>query len=95
MEEETIKLLKDAVLFEREELANDILAEAGHDSINNDVFNKILQLITMYDKKQYKQIHAFELQKVHDEVIYGRLQYEYVDPKQITIFDEINSANKS
>ena len=90
MKDETLKLLKDAILYEREELANDILAEAGHNSINNNVFNKIIQLITTYDKKQYKQIHAFKLQKVHDEVNYGRLQYEVINPKQITIFDEIN-----
>lgn len=79
---ETIQLLKGAVLLEREELANDIMIELDIDSVDYVVFNRLLEIITKYDKKQYKQIHAFELQKVHDEVNYGRLQYEINDPNQ-------------
>ena len=90
---ETIQLLKGAILLEREELANDILAELNVDSIEYNVFDRLLERITEYDKKQYKQIHTFELQKVHDNVNFGRLQYEIHNPNQITIYDEINQIN--
>lgn len=92
--DETIQLLRGAILLEREELANDILAELNIDSIEYDVFDRLLERITQYDKKQYKQIHTFELQKVHDNVNFGRLQYEVHNPNQITIYDEIKGSNK-
>lgn len=92
MKEKTIDLLRGGILLEREELANDLLAELGVDSIDYNVFDKLVERITQYDKKQYKQIHAFELQKVHDSVNFGRLQYELHDPNQITIYDEINKS---
>lgn len=89
--EDTITLLRDSILFEREELANDILAELNIDSIEYSLFNKLIERITIYDRKQYKKIHAFELQKVHDQVNLGRLQNETKNPNQISIYDQINN----
>jgi hypothetical protein len=50
--DDTIQLLRGAILLEREELANDILAELNIDAVDYDVFDRLLERITEYDKKQ-------------------------------------------
>ncbi len=68
-----IAALKEAILINRENLLNDILAALNFDEINEGIFQELLKLIEQTDNTTIKLTKALEAQEVIDKVLKDRL----------------------
>lgn len=64
-----IAALKEAILINRENLLNDILAALNFDEINEGIFQELLKLIEQTDNTTIKLTKALEAQEVIDKVL--------------------------
>lgn len=73
MSEQT-DLLREQINRNREELILGLFNGVEFEGIDqNEFLQECLQILQKHEKKQYKLLHAYELQKVHDSVMYGGL----------------------
>ncbi|MCT4582456.1 MAG: hypothetical protein N4A35_13660 [Flavobacteriales bacterium] len=68
-----IAALKEAILLNRENLLNDLLAALGFDEINEGIFQELLKRIELADLNTVKLTKALEAQEVIDKVLKDRL----------------------
>lgn len=64
-----ILALREALVLNRENLLNDLLAALHYDEINEHVFQQLLLLIEQTDKNTVKLTKALEAQEVIDKVL--------------------------
>lgn len=64
-----ILALREALVLNRENLLNDLLAALNYDEINEHVFQQLLLLIEQTDKNTVKLTKALEAQEVIDKVL--------------------------
>ena len=71
---EQLEILKEAINSNREGLILELFSSIEFEGMDEqEFFKECLLVLQEYEKKQYKLLHAFELQKVHDDVFYGGL----------------------
>lgn len=64
-----IEALKEALILNRENLLNDLLAALNYDEINEQVFQLLIQVIEQSDLTTVKLTKALEAQEVIDKVL--------------------------
>lgn len=68
-----IEALKEAIVLNRENLLNDLLAALNYEEINEQSFQQLVQIIEQADNKTVKLTKALEAQEVIDKVLKDRL----------------------
>lgn len=68
-----IEALKEALILNRENLLNDILATLNFEEINEQAFQQLLKVIEQADAITIKLTKALEAQEVIDKVLKDRL----------------------
>ena len=68
-----IEALREALLLNRENLLNDLLAALNFDEINESIFIELLALIEQADRKTIQLTKALEAQEIIEKVLKDRL----------------------
>ena len=69
-----LEIMAESIVRNRVEIIKHLFDGVEFEGIDQEKFlQECLQDLEKYDKKQYKMIHAYELQKVHNDVMYGGL----------------------